>query len=276
MTWFFWALSYNNTLRHLTDILTGRSTDIDKLTHNIELSSLQHKDKQISDLQLAWDNVAFPTHGLSHMVKLHTDYLCELTEQENKRIQDVLYYVLETKRTSPNPQDITAQSIGVSSSRRPTKCLPQPSVTDQNGAHFGINPDSGERRPSPLLYPHPVTNLTTMADILVFLLGTKQLDLRLTILAVLQKGQLMGLSAKTSSFLNLKPNWEGKFCKSFIACRCWFGSPFEVAWWSHSLHGYFFPSCIAQWFWVRSPFEVAWWSHSCTGTSFLKSVLVFF
>ena len=62
--------------------------------------------------------------------------------------------------------------------------------------HFGINSDSRKRRPSPLLYPHPVTNLTTMADILVYLPGTKQLDLRLTILAVLQKGQLMGFSAK--------------------------------------------------------------------------------
>ena len=99
----------NDTLQHITDLLTGRSTDIEKLTRNIELSSTQLKDQQISDLQLKWDNVASPTHGLSHMVKLHTDYLRELTEQENKRIQDVLYYISETKRNSANPQDITAE-----------------------------------------------------------------------------------------------------------------------------------------------------------------------
>ena len=132
------------------------------------------------------------------MVKLHTDYLRELNEAENKEIQDVLYYVSETKRTSPKPQDVTVESLGVSSSRRPPKRLPQPSITDQNGAHFGINPCSGERRPNPLLYPLPVTNLNTMADTLVYLPGTKQLDMRLTILAVMEKGQLLGFSAKTS------------------------------------------------------------------------------
>ena len=56
---------------------------------------------------------------------------------------------------------------------------------------------------------------------------------------------------------------------SFMYIRwCWVRSPFEVAWWSHSLHGYFFPSCIARWCWVRSLFEVAWWSHFLHGYVF--------
>ena len=64
----------------------------------------------------------------------------------------------------------------------------------------------------------------------------------------------------------------GRNHASFSWCidvKCWVWSPFEVAWWSHSLYGYFFPSCIAWWCWVDHTLKLPGGHISCKSISFI-------
>ena len=90
-------------------------------------------------------------------------------------------FIRNEKATSLTPQDVTAESLGLNTSWRPIKRLPPHFIKVESGANFGIGPQNAKRRPQPLLYPTPVTDLRALQDILIYLPNSKLVDLRPTI-----------------------------------------------------------------------------------------------
>ena len=76
----------NATLRNIHQLLTGKSTDSSILTKNLELSVSELKERQLDNLKTLWQDTAFPSQTIAHMVRIHDAYTDELILQENLRL----------------------------------------------------------------------------------------------------------------------------------------------------------------------------------------------
>ena len=110
----------NETLRNIHQILTGKSL----LTQKLELSPSELKEQQLSDLKLLWQDTPYPAQTIGHMARIHSAYTDELLQQENIRLIQCSEFIRDEKANSATPQDVTAESLGLNTSRRPPKRLP--------------------------------------------------------------------------------------------------------------------------------------------------------
>ena len=130
----------NATLRLIHDIVQGTEKDKSLLTKDLELSVTELKDKQLDDLKLLWAQTHYPNQTISHMVKIHNSYTEELIVIENLRLIACAEHIKQRKENSANPHDITAESLGINTTRRPVKKLPPTHITSEIGANFGVDP----------------------------------------------------------------------------------------------------------------------------------------
>ena len=186
----------NSTLRIIHDLFTKKSTDTSILTRNLELSLSELKERQLDQLKALWSNTVYPSQTISHMIKLHSAYTDELIVQENMRLIECAEFIKYEKLSSATPSDVNAESLGLNTSRRPPKRLPPTNVRTESGANYGIDPQTGKNRSTPLLYPTPVLNLKEVQDVLIFLPNTQQIDFRPSIEQILKRGQLLGFGER--------------------------------------------------------------------------------
>ena len=170
------AEKQNTTLRLIHDIITGTQQDKSLLTKDLELSLSELKEKQLDELKALWGDTAYPSQTISHMIKLHSSYTDELVVTENLHLIACAEHIRYMKSQSANPQDITAETLGINTSRRPAKRLPPTHLTCESGANFRIDPQTGKTRIQPLLYPTPVTSLKEVKDALIYLPNTQHVD----------------------------------------------------------------------------------------------------
>ena len=186
----------NATLRLIHDIVQGTEKDKSLLTKDLELSVTELKDKQLDDLKSLWAQTHYPNQTISHMVKIHNSYTEELVVIENLRLIACAEHIKQRKDNSANPHDITAESLGINTTRRPVKKLPPTHITSETGANFGVDPQTGKKRSQPLLYPTPVNSLREVTDVLIYLPNTKHVDLRPSLENVIKRGQLLGFGER--------------------------------------------------------------------------------
>ena len=186
----------NSTLRLIHDIVQGTEKDKSLLTKDLELSVTEVKDKQLDELKALWSQTNYPTQTISHMVKLHNSYLEELMVIENLRLFACAEHIKARKENSQNPNSVTAESLGINTTRRPVKKLPPTHITSETGANFGLDPQSGKTRTNPLLYHTPIQTLKEVNDVLIYLPNTKHVDLRPSLENIIKRGQLLGFGER--------------------------------------------------------------------------------
>ena len=184
----------NKTIRLLHDVLKGNKPSSD-LNKNLELSITELKDLQLSEIKLLWAETTFPKQDVAHMIKVHNTFVNEAIEIENKRISDQAEHI-RSEKILQRPTDVNAESLGISMSRRPLKKLPATHYTAENGASYGIDPQSGNRREYPLLYDSPITSLNEVNDILVYLPNSKLVDFRPSLENIIHRGRLLGFGER--------------------------------------------------------------------------------
>ena len=182
----------NQILTQLQQTLTSPNPDYASITKDIQLSHAQLKKKQIDDLKTRWKNIKIPIHSKASIVKLHTQYINEINEEENKRLSNLAVYISNKKAASRTPNQINADSLGVSTSRRPMPKPISPTLQETSGAYYGTDPQTGAKRPDPLQWPDQITDIKLFKDSLVYLPASKNVDLRQTISTVLNRGEELG------------------------------------------------------------------------------------
>ena len=73
----------NATLRNIHQLLTGASTDSSILTKNLELNVSELMESQLDNLKTLWNDTAFLSQTISHMVRIHSAYTDKVILQEN-------------------------------------------------------------------------------------------------------------------------------------------------------------------------------------------------
>ena len=187
----------NKSFRLIKDLITNKG-DPEALTKNLELSQTELKEKQLTSLKQAWQETTYPALTISDFVRYHTMYQTELLDLENIRLLANNNYLLQKKQEA-GPQrahEVTAESLGLTNSRRPIPKLPPTHITKETGANYGIDPSTGSLREQPLLYPTPITNLKEVNDILIYLPSTTLVDLQPSVKNIITRGRLLGFGER--------------------------------------------------------------------------------
>ena len=185
----------NNTIRLLNDIVQGK-TDRSLLTKDLEYSLHELKEQQLTEIKLLWSQTSYPTQTIAHMVKVHNSFMEDSIDIETKRLVEAAEVVRSEKLRSATPEKVSAESLGLSMTRRPVKKLPPTHVTTETGATFGIDPQSGKTRMYPLLYNSLITDLKTISDVLVCLPNSKKVDFRPSLENIIKRGQILGFGER--------------------------------------------------------------------------------
>ena len=113
----------NKNFRLIKDLITGTGNPND-LTKNLELSLSELKEAQLASLKELWDQTSYPTLQIADYIRYHTMYSEEMQEMENRRILANCLYLQEQKNLAgPDHSDVTAESLGLSNSRRPMNII---------------------------------------------------------------------------------------------------------------------------------------------------------
>ena len=116
----------NKNFRLIQDLLFGNGDPL-ALTKNLELSQTELKDSQLASLKQIWDETSYPSLTIADFIRYHVMYQAEIWEMENKRLLANANYLIEQKQiTGALAHEVTAESLGLSNSRRPTPKLQEP------------------------------------------------------------------------------------------------------------------------------------------------------
>ena len=126
----------NKNIKLLHEIVQG-NRNASELTKDIELSSTELKELQLSNIKQLWAETTYPTQDVSHMIKLHAAYIKEAYELENKRLYEQAGHIQYAKSLDPRK---TAENMGLCTSRRPVPKLPPTHHKSQNVATYGVDP----------------------------------------------------------------------------------------------------------------------------------------
>ena len=186
----------NKNFRLIKDLIEKKG-DASALTKNLELSLSELKEAQLSSLKDLWDQTSYPTLQISDHIRYHAMYSEEMQELENRRILANCLYLQDQKTLAgPDHADVTAESLGLSNSRRPIKRLPPTHVTKESGANFGVDPSDGSSKGAPLLYPKLITDLKEVNDVLIFLPATTIVDFQPSVRNIILRGRELGFGER--------------------------------------------------------------------------------
>jgi hypothetical protein len=186
----------NKNFRLIKDLIEKKG-DASALTKNLELSLSELKEAQLASLKDLWDQTSYPTLQISDHIRYHAMYSEEMQELENRRILANCLYLQDQKTLAgPDHADVTAESLGLSNSRRPIKRLPPTHVTKESGANFGVDPSDGSSKGAPLLYPKLITDLKEVNDVLIFLPATTIVDFQPSVRNIIIRGRELGFGER--------------------------------------------------------------------------------